>query len=109
MGAGVIGGSPIVLVPPTTTNPAELSKEIGTLLIVVCWPGLNLFVVPLITISERDGSITIGPAPGNVTIGGCVASLVGLGPGAPVMGGLTTTLEKVGSTGLTSGRPLVDS
>lgn len=109
MGAGVIGGSAIVLVPPTTTNPAELSREIGTSLIVVCWPGLNLVVVPLITISDRDGSITIGPAPGNVTIGGGVASLVGLGPDAPVMGGLTPTLETVGSPGLTSGRPSGDS
>lgn len=110
MGAGVIGGgSPIVLVPPTTTNPAELSREIGTSLIVVCWPGLNLVVVPLITISDRDGSITMGPAPGNVTTGGGVASLVGWGPGAPVMGGFTPTLESVGSTGLTSGGPSGDS
>ena len=68
-GAGVIGGRAIVLVPPTTTNPAELSKEMGTLLIVVCWPGLKSLVLSPTIITDLDGSITTGPAPGKVTIG----------------------------------------
>jgi len=60
----VDGGSSNVVVPPITTNEAEVSNEIATPLIVVCCPGVIKLAAPLIAIAVRDGSTPIGPMPG---------------------------------------------
>ena len=98
-GAGVIGGRPIVLVPPTTTNPAELSNEIGTSFIVVCWPGLKTLVLSPMTITDLDGSIAMGPAPGSVTIGVGAMPLGTLVTGEPGVSVMTSFLVAVGLAG----------
>ena len=62
--AKVGGRSSNVVVPPITTNEAEVSNEIATSLMVVCCPGVIKLAAPLIAIAVRDGSTPIGPMPG---------------------------------------------
>lgn len=61
-------GSSNVVVPPMTTNEAEVSNEIATSLMVVCCPGVIKLVAPLIVIAGRDGSTPIGPMPGMIVV-----------------------------------------
>ena len=101
--AKLSGGSAKVVVPPITTNEAEVSNEIATSLMVVCCPAVIMLVAPPTMIAERDGSIIMGPTPGKTVVCISFGREITVGAGG-LMGNEGSTTG--GGTGLVAvGRP----